>query len=98
MEALADEVWGWCERTGAFGRTVTVKLRYADFRTLTRSRTGAGPVATRAALAGAAVALAQGVFPLGKKVRLLGVAVSCSGAAGGREDDHQIASDFGQPC
>jgi DNA polymerase-4 len=29
VEALADEVWGWCERTGAFGRTVTVKLRYA---------------------------------------------------------------------
>jgi DNA polymerase-4 len=97
VEALADEVWGWCERTGAFGRTVTVKLRYADFRTLTRSRTGAGPVASRAALAGAAVELVRGVFPLEKKVRLLGVAVSGFGAAGEREDDHQIAFDFGQP-
>ncbi len=97
VEALADEVWGWCERTGAFGRTVTVKLRYADFRTLTRSRTGAGPVASRAALAGAAVELVRGVFPLEKTVRLLGVAVSGFGAAGEREDDHQIAFDFGQP-
>jgi DNA polymerase IV len=34
IQALADEVWAWCERTGAFGRTVTVKLRYADFRTV----------------------------------------------------------------
>ena len=68
---------GWCERTGSFGRTVTVKLRYADFRTLTRCRTGAGPIASRAALAEAAIELARGMFPLEKKtVRLLGVAVS----------------------
>jgi hypothetical protein len=36
------------------------------------------------------------VFPLEKKVRLLGVAVSGFGA-GEREDDHQIAFDFGRP-
>ena len=27
VEALADEVWAWCEKVGAFGRTVTVKVR-----------------------------------------------------------------------
>ena len=75
---------------------MTVKLRYADFRTLTRSRTGAEPIAGRAALVGAALGLVRGVFPLEKKVRLLGVAVSGFGA-GGREDGHQIAFDFGQP-
>ena len=96
IEALADEVWGWCERTGSFGRTVTVKLRYADFRTLTRSRTGAGPIASRSALVAAAVELVRGVFPLEKKVRLLGVAVS-GFEQGGGEGDAQIAFDFGQP-
>src|SRR3712207_8334288 len=96
VEALAGEVWAWCEGTGAFGRTVTVKLRYADFRTLTRSRTGAGPIASRSALVAAAVELVRGVFPLEKKVRLLGVAVSGFGA-GQPEDGHQIAFDFGQP-
>ncbi len=76
---------------------MTVKLRYADFRTLTRSRTGAEPIASRAALAGAAVALVRGVFPLEKKVRLLGVAVS-GFEAGGRAGDHnQIAFDFERP-
>ena len=75
---------------------MTVKLRYADFRTLTRSRTGTGPVASRAALAGAALGLVRGMFPLERRVRLLGVAVSGFGA-GGREDGHQIAFDFGQP-
>ena len=94
VEALADEVWAWCERTGTFGRTVTVKLRYADFRTLTRSRTGAEPIASRAALAGAAVELVRGVFPLEKRVRLLGVAVS-GFEAGGRDNGSQIAFDFG---
>ena len=97
VEALADEVWGWCERTGAFGRTVTVKLRYADFRTLTRSRSGAQPVASRAALAAAALELVRGLFPLERKVRLLGVAVSGFGTEGGREDGHQTAFDFGHP-
>jgi DNA polymerase IV len=96
IEALADEVWGWCEKTGTFGRTVTVTLRYADFRTLTRSRTGTGPIASRSALVAAAVALVRGVFPLEKKVRLLGVAVSGFGA-GHPDDEHQIALDFGQP-
>ena len=96
VEALADEVWRWCEEAGAFGRTVTVKVRYADFRTLTRSRTGAGPIVSRPALAGAAIELVRGVFPLEKRVRLLGVAVSGFGA-GEREDDAQVAFDFGRP-
>jgi DNA polymerase-4 len=97
IEALAGEVWGWCERTGSFGRTVTVKLRYADFRTLTRSRSGAEPVASRAALVAAALELVRGLFPLERKVRLLGVAVSGFGTEGGREDGHQTAFDFGHP-
>ena len=64
---------------------------------LTRGRTGAEPIASRAALAGAAVELVRGVFPLEKKVRLLGVAVSGFGAAGECEDGPQIAFDFGRP-
>ena len=36
---MADEVWAWCEKARAFGRTVTVKIKYADFRQITHSRT-----------------------------------------------------------
>ena len=36
--AKADDVWAWCEKTGAFGRTVTVKVKFADFHQVTRSR------------------------------------------------------------
>jgi DNA polymerase-4 len=36
--AMADDVWAWCEKTNARGRTVTVKIKWADFQISTRSR------------------------------------------------------------
>ncbi len=43
--SMADEVWACCEKASAFGRTVTVKIKYADFQQATRSRTLPAPVA-----------------------------------------------------
>jgi DNA polymerase-4 len=93
IEALAGEVWAWCEGAGALGRTVTVKLRYADFTTLTRSRSCAAPVDSRAALTGLALELVRGLYPLARKVRLLGVTVSGFGGAG-EEEEGQGRFDF----
>nr|WP_277819240.1 DNA polymerase IV [Pseudoroseomonas vastitatis] len=76
VEALGLEVWEWCETSGKLGRTVTLKVKYADFQQITRSRSSFEPVSSRAALAGTAIELARGLFPLLKKVRLLGVTVS----------------------
>jgi DNA polymerase-4 len=36
--AMADDVWWWCEKAQSFGQTVTVKVKYADFRRVTRSQ------------------------------------------------------------
>jgi DNA polymerase-4 len=36
--AMADDVWAWCEKTGARGRTVTVKVKWDDFQQSTRSQ------------------------------------------------------------
>ena len=44
---MADDVWTWCEKNESFGATVTVKIKYADFRIVTRSRTVLRPVTTR---------------------------------------------------
>jgi hypothetical protein len=74
---------------------VTVKIRYSDFRTLTRSRTAAAPVATKAALVGTVIELVRGVFPLRQKIRLLGVTVSGFEAGGERMLENQGAFDFG---
>ena len=74
--SVLDDVWGYCERTGIAGRTVTVKIKYADFQIVTRSRTLPAPVASRAELERASVELVRTIFPLEKKVRLLGVSLS----------------------
>jgi DNA polymerase-4 len=93
VEVLATEVWDWCAGHGAFGRTVTLKVKFADFQQITRSRSAPDPVASRPALLGATADLAQGLLPLPKKVRLLGVTVSNFDAAG--EGASQMTFDFG---
>ena len=74
--SVLEDVWSYCERTGIAGRTVTVKIKYADFQIVTRSRTLAQPVASRVELERASVELVRTIFPLEKKVRLLGVSLS----------------------
>ncbi len=72
----ADDVWAWCERAQAFGRTVTVKVKYADFQIITRSRTHAGVVCRHEDLRDASLALIRSVLPTEKGIRLVGVTVS----------------------
>ena len=76
VDSVLDDVWSYCERTGMAGRTVTVKIKYADFQIVTRSRTLPVPVASRDELARTSVALVRTIFPLEKRVRLLGVSLS----------------------
>ena len=58
------------------GRTVTLKVKYADFQQVTRSRTNEAPLATRTAIEAIASALLESLFPVGKGIRLLGVTLS----------------------
>jgi len=74
--AMAEDVWRWCERTGGRGRSVTVKARYADFQTVTRSRTLKAQVADRATLDATVLALIRTLYPLRAGIRLLGVTLS----------------------
>ena len=74
--AMADDVWAWCEKTGARGRTVTVKVKWADFEQSTRSRTLEAPVETEERLHAIAIDLVRSLFPSPKGVRLVGVTLS----------------------
>jgi DNA polymerase-4 len=74
--AMADDVWEWCERTGQRGRTVTVKVKWADFQQATRSRSVANVISTRKHLHTVSLDLIRSVFPPVKGVRLVGVTVS----------------------
>ena len=73
---MADDVWRWCETTGGRGRCVTVKIKWADFRQSTRSRTLGGPIASRAELHALSLALIRGVLPAARGIRLVGVTLS----------------------
>jgi DNA polymerase-4 len=72
---MADAVAARLRTHGLAGRTVTVKVRFHDFRTITRSHTIATPSDTTPALARVAGALLARVDP-SAGVRLLGVGVS----------------------
>ena len=76
LQPIVEKVWRHCESAGTHGRTVTLKVKYADFQLITRSRTGAAPVATRAELDRQSIELLEGLFPLAKGIRLLGVSLS----------------------
>ena len=83
---MADDVWAWSEKTRVFGRTVTVKVKYGDFRQVTRSRSFPQPVERREDLHAAALALVRSVYPLTIGIRLVGVTISnlsAEGEAGG---------------
>jgi DNA polymerase IV len=81
VTAMADDVWAWCEKHQMFGQTVTVKIKYADFRIVTRSRTLQAPVDTREKLHEVGVSLVQSVYPVSTGIRLLGVSLSKFGKA-----------------
>jgi DNA polymerase IV len=76
LKPLTEKVWGYCEKNGISGKTVTVKIKYSDFSQATRSRTMPVPFSTMGDLLDAATQLLAGVYPFRRSVRLLGVTVS----------------------
>lgn len=73
---LAEKVWQHCLARRLTGRTVTLKVKYADFRQITRSRTLPCPVRDAADLRDLALDLLQPLFPVDRGIRLLGVTLS----------------------
>ena len=85
-EALAgiiELVWERIERAGVKGRTVTLKLRLADFSLHTRAASRGVAVADRAEFAAMARGLLEDMLPLPQSVRLMGLTLSAlEGPAG----------------
>ncbi|MFW2829401.1 DNA polymerase IV [Sphingomonas sp. ID0503] len=86
---MADDVWEWCENAQAFGRTVTVKIKFQDFRQITRSRSHVGQIAGPASLRQVSLDLLRSTYPLELGVRLVGVTVS-NFAGADREDESAL--------
>ncbi|MBA2919797.1 DNA polymerase IV [Sphingomonas sp. MAH-20] len=84
LDRVADAAWARIERHGARGRTLTLKLRYADFRTITRARTIAGVFPDRASFGEEGWHLLSPLLPVKQGIRLLGLTLS--GLHGETED------------
>lgn len=79
LQPIIAKVWRYCERSGIRGRTVTLKVKYADFQIITRSRTLPAAVASHDELAQVSLDLLDALFPVPKGIRLLGVTLSSLG-------------------
>ena len=62
--------------SGLFARCVTLKLRYSDFKTVTRSHTLGETACADSVIFAAASALLRKLFTRRSRVRLIGVALS----------------------
>lgn len=76
LDHIVDVVWERIERSETRGRTVTLKLRYADFQTLTRARSLHHFVSGKAEFAAMGLTLLEDMMPLPQPIRLMGLTLS----------------------
>lgn len=76
LRPLIEKIWRYCAAGTIRGRTVTLKVKYADFTQLTRSRSSSFPIANASEIERISGDLLRALFPLRIAVRLLGVTLS----------------------
>ncbi|ANH08584.1 DNA polymerase IV [Shinella sp. HZN7] len=76
ISPLVAKVWRHCEAKNLHGRSVTLKVKYADFQIITRSRTEASPFGSAGEIVATVHSLLVPLFPTAKGIRLLGVTLS----------------------
>jgi DNA polymerase-4 len=82
---LVEEVGGRLRREEFFARCLTVKIRYTNFQTITRSRTLPSPTCFDKEIFETVSALLRQNISRGKAVRLLGVSASALQSSGWQE-------------
>ncbi len=87
LAALAEDVARRLRADGLVGQTVTLKVRFENFRTVTRSSTLPAPTDTGADLLSTALRMWARLEPLPQPVRLLGVSISRLGRSRARQLD-----------
>ena len=73
LTRIAGYAWDRIERAEVTGRTVTLKVKFADFEIITRSKSFGTPIWTAQAFDAAGQALLAALHPLPKGIRLLGL-------------------------
>jgi len=93
LDAIVAVVWARVEKAGVRGRTVTLKLRSADFQTLTRARSLPRAVAGAEEFATMGRDLLDALLPLRQPVRLMGITLSALESGGMVGESAQTGAD-----
>ena len=73
LARIAGYAWDRITRAEVHGRTITLKVKFADFTQITRSKSFAALVSSEGDFAAAGQALLKALHPLTKGIRLLGL-------------------------
>jgi len=76
LERIVDLAWQRIEGHRVTGRTVTLKVKFEDFRQITRARSCDPCIARKSELRAVATSLLDQVLPVPRGVRLLGLTLS----------------------
>ncbi|MFC4294943.1 DNA polymerase IV [Novosphingobium tardum] len=95
LDNIVEASWERIERSRSRGRTVTLKLRFADFQSLTRSRSVARAVDSRTDFAAIGHALLDSLLPLPQPVRLMGLGLSALEFDQSRENERDDRQEPG---
>lgn len=93
---IAVEVWRRLSKKEFYGRTVTLKVKYFDFESITRSITLPDFIYDFDTLLKSSQNLFEEICPVWKKIRLMGISVSNPGQIEGPEEYIQLKIDFGE--
>ncbi|OUJ08676.1 DNA polymerase IV [Gluconobacter sp. DsW_058] len=96
---IATKLWLQAQRKQITGRTITLKVKYSDFRQITRARSLPVSVGSEALLAEVGQSLLTPLFPLVPGVRLLGLTLSALAAPSLEipDESSQMQLAFDQP-
>jgi DNA polymerase-4 len=90
IDEMARDVARWLAKKGTTARTVTIKVRYADFTTITRSQSTPVSTADADEIAGRAVKLLDKTEAGQRPVRLLGVSVHNFAGAEDQPEENRL--------
>lgn len=76
IDVILDQLWRRAERAKAFGKTVSLKVKYADFEVITRSKTSQLPIMDNHFLGQISYEMLHQILPVEKGIRLLGLSLS----------------------
>jgi DNA polymerase-4 len=96
LREIANEVWRRTSKRDFYGRTVTLKVKYADFRETSKRKTFSRPIEDFYTFWSVSIDLLDAVeFGDQERIRLMGLSVSNARETDGMED-RQLRLDFGE--